>query len=237
LSESQKPQFILTMTTTNHPPYQIPESYTPTSLEPPPEISSRLIADKTLAKSRFQAFQYSNQKLAEFLSKVKNSPLAENLIIAITGDHSFWMVQFSDEELFDKWGVPFYIYVPKAIKEKTNGYPRETVYGSHVDILPTLYNLALSEAEYDALGNNLFAPLTTDQQHYSLFSGETIVNQKHGIRLSQSGFKSFDWQGRKMVSSAETAEHLFLAKKYKSLMAITDYYFMIEKKSAKALIK
>ncbi len=117
LSEASQPQYILTMTTTNHPPYQLPSSYKSPPLKVPAELKNRLIVDAGLAQKRFATYRYSSDKLAEFISRIKNSPLKDKVILAVTGDHTFWIVNFTEQELLQKGSVPFYIYTPAAIRE------------------------------------------------------------------------------------------------------------------------
>jgi phosphoglycerol transferase MdoB-like AlkP superfamily enzyme len=224
LLDSTKPQFVLTMTTTNHPPYQIPSTYQLPPMQKPETLVSRLIADRFLVEKRFQAYQYSNQKLGEFLTRIKNSPLADKVIIAVTGDHSFWMVQFSDDEIFHKWGVPFYLYTPKTIRPK----PSKNIYASHMDILPTLYHLSLSDAAYHGIGTNIFDP---NRLNAAFFTGEIAVADFGGIRSKKGkNYLSFQWQNQALVPTDNTNQHELLAKKYKALMALTDLYFHYEKK-------
>lgn len=235
LLAATSPEMILTMTTTNHPPYMIPSTYNLGPLHVPAELDSRLLADRDLVKSRFQAYQYSNQKLGEFLTRLKQSPLKDRLIVAVTGDHSFWMVNFSDQEHLQKWGVPFYLYVPPGIKPKA--FPRN-IFGSHFDIFPTLYPLALDRIEYDALGQNLLSPETTINSQ-SYFSSSLALNSEGGI-LAQKGpdqFAAFRWAApesksgnpyARLESGEPTPSLRLLAKKYKALMSVTDYYFMRE---------
>jgi phosphoglycerol transferase MdoB-like AlkP superfamily enzyme len=79
LSEnSEKPKFIFVMTTSNHPPYSLPGSYKPLSLNVSPAMQKDIIGDQQLAKMRFATYQYSNDAAGKFLDRLKKSPLGHN---------------------------------------------------------------------------------------------------------------------------------------------------------------
>jgi phosphoglycerol transferase MdoB-like AlkP superfamily enzyme len=227
LKEAKKPQMILVMTTTNHPPYQIPSTFKPPVQKIPAELQSRLIGDPKIIEARFKTYLYSTQKLGEFMTDLKASPLGEKTLVAATGDHSFWLINFKEEEVLRKWAVPFYLYTPKSLKLSLSS----DTFGSHVDIFPTLYPLSLSNAEYDAMGVNLLDPKSP---HYALHSAQLIVGP-HGGALVNGKEENhyFDWQGHyeKLVPGAEDEIKKAMATRYKALMSLLDYYFMTEKKT------
>ncbi|KYG67808.1 phosphoglycerol transferase [Bdellovibrio bacteriovorus] len=229
LSEAKEPQFLLTMTTTNHPPYQLPRAYKVPELKAPAELTSRLIGDTSLAEKRFKTYRYSSDKLGEFLTRLKNSPLKDKVIVAITGDHTFWIVNFSEQELLQKGSVPFYLYVPAAIRKKLD----PEAFGSQADIAPTLYNLALSDKEYYSLGRDLFEK----EGDFAVNASNLIVNRTGGVLAAGHAAEdhAFDWQGHyeKLVPGEMTESKKALSLKYKSLMGILDFYFMKEKKDQK----
>jgi phosphoglycerol transferase MdoB-like AlkP superfamily enzyme len=99
------------------------------------------------AMKRFAAYQYANEMLGRFISKIKKSKYADNTIIAVVGDHNFRFHQV--DNFIDKIGVPFYIYVPKSLRPKNVD---TSVLGSHLDVMPTLYNLSLSQESYMSEG-------------------------------------------------------------------------------------
>jgi phosphoglycerol transferase MdoB-like AlkP superfamily enzyme len=226
LADAKQPELLLAMTTTNHPPYQLPSDYKVPELQAPQELSDRLTGDKALAAKRFQTYRYSTQKLAEFLTRVKASPLRDKLIIAVTGDHTFWIVNFTEQQALQKGSVPFYLYLPPAIQKK---FPAD-MFGSHADIAPTLYNLSLSEKDYYSTGHDLFAV----KSGYALNAGNIILNNQGGVLASSSADQDsfIDWEGHyeRLIPGAATEEKKQLSKKYKSLMGVLDYYFMKEKK-------
>lgn len=118
LLESDRPQLLLVMTTTNHPPYQIPASYSKLPLSMPERIVQNLTVDRALAQTRFQTYQYSLQKLGEFLTHLKASPLANKTIVAATGDHSFLPIRFRKMRLCKNGRFPFIYTLPLESRNK-----------------------------------------------------------------------------------------------------------------------
>ena len=229
LTEAKTPQFVLTMTTTNHPPYQLPSTYKSPEFKVPQELESRLIADPELAQNRFKTYRYSTTKLAQFLDRVKHSPLKDKLIIAVTGDHTFWIVNFGEDEMLQKGSVPLYLYMPAAIRKKLN----PNTFGSHADILPTLYNLALSNQTYYSVARDLFSP-TPD---YAVNASNLIANQQGAVLVAAQSpdDHGLKWEGHfeRLAPSPMTDNQKELSTKYKSLMGVLDYYFMKEKQDQK----
>ncbi len=233
LSESKEPQFVLAMTTANHPPYQLPSTYKLPTLQVPEELKGRLIVDAELAQKRFATYRYSTDKLAEFLTKVKNSSLKDKVIIAVTGDHTFWIVNFTEQELLQKGSVPFYIYLPSAIRHKMD----TESFGSQADIAPTLYNKALSNQEYYSLGRDLFSP----SGDFAVNASNFIVDRSGGVLAAGSAAEdtALNWEGTydRLIPGESTDHKKSLSVKYKSLMGVLDYYFMKEKKDKKGSLQ
>ncbi len=167
-----KPQLICALTTTNHTPYELPFTYKPYSIKISDSINNLIIANKELAEANFKAYQYSNDCLGRFLTKLKASKYADNTIVAVTGDHNSYAlfpINNSSLEEKDNHIVPFYLYIPK--KYQNNLIVNQNRIGSHKDIFPTLINLSLSNKAYFSLGDNLFS-----NKPDSLFYG---VNEKY----------------------------------------------------------
>ncbi|GHT40935.1 hypothetical protein AGMMS49921_03150 [Endomicrobiia bacterium] len=91
--------------------------------------------------------------LGRFISKIKNSKYADNTIIAVTGDHSFNNA-YQMENFFDAIRISLYLYIPKSIRSENIN---TDVFGSHLDVMPTLYNLSLSNSEYMSEGTDLLS--------------------------------------------------------------------------------
>lgn len=156
LAKATTPQFFLVLSTSNHPPYETPSTFKPTGLQKlSPEMQRLMGRSPDDVLKRFRTLQYANRKLGEFMTSIKSSALKDNTVVAVTGDHSFWVGKDEGRPgLVRKYGVPFYLYLPKSLRPAQWDPTR---WGSHVDIMPTLYNRTLSSAEYWAFGVDLFS--------------------------------------------------------------------------------
>lgn len=175
----KKPKLIFATTKSNHTPFELPKNYKPYPLKIPDEIKEFIISKKDLAMSSFTGYQYGNHCLGIFLSRIKNSPLGKHTIVAASGDHnSYTLISYDNQNIAPiyKHAVPFYLYIPESYRP--GGSVDQSVYGSHKDIFPTLYNLALSDAEYFCVGENLIS-----SSPYALFFGDHLdfVIAKPGI--------------------------------------------------------
>lgn len=168
LREADRPQFIVLLTTSNHPPFQLPPAYQVPELVVPPALSREISDDFNRAVLRFQCFAYSAGVVAAFLDTLAADPRIENTVVAVTGDHNFGGVRlYDDEELLDYVRVPFFIRLPRAM----NFTPRVFhTLGDHTDIAPTLYHLVLPGAQYISFGRDLvgtgFSRAVTEEGMY-----------------------------------------------------------------------
>lgn len=215
LEKSHSPQFILGLSTSNHPPFDVPKSYRPLSLSIPEKLEGRILREKELFLERFKAFQYANQSLANFITKVKSSKFGDNTIIAVTGDHNFWgFMNYEANEVYSKYRVPFFVYVPKSIKID---FFDENKLGSHEDIMATLYNLSLSDTEYLTFGEDLFSKGNSFALNASIRASDEGVMYKDQTYL-------WDIQRPYVIKSSGNIQLNLLDKRYRSTMAISDYY-------------
>jgi len=149
---------IMMMSTTNHPPYAIPDNYQYVDYKLSETEKQRFshFGPEQEVKDLFNTFHYSNDQLGLFISSIKAKDLAKHTIIAFTGDHNTRGIGYPDpKETVLEHAVPFHIYVP-------SDYQKDVIYdnkrvGSHKDIFPTLYQLSLSKTHYYRTGCNLLA--------------------------------------------------------------------------------
>lgn len=223
LKEATQPQFIVVMTTTNHPPFELPQKYQLPELKIPSEVQAELNTSVELSQKRFDTYRYSMDRLAEFMASIKANDLGKNILVAGTGDHNFWNIRFNDKNLLDQHGVPFYLYVPAhLISEKTPSKEVfSQVYMSHQDILPTLYELALSGQDYLSLGKNVLK--LAPEESYA-FNGFGLAISADGFMSSTNDVHAYK-EDELAVSRLER-----MRMKYQSLQAIMDDYFRFEKK-------
>ena len=227
LDTNDNSKFMYIMTTSNHPPYSLPSKYKqPYPLEINEQLKKDITGDKTLSKMRFATYQYSCQKVGEFLTKLKNSKFADNTIVAITGDHNFWNTfSYPLERKLDEMSVPFYLYIPKKLQPNKK-IDTNNIVGSHTDILPTLYNISLSNTNYWATGTDLLS----DEAEKNIASnclGSIMTKDNFVIYDFASGKeKYYTWnkeKPREIVPAEQNDEHKNMVKHYKSSVAIAYY--------------
>ena len=128
--------------------------------------------------------------------------------------------------------VPFYLYIPKNLRP--NKEIDTSVVGSHTDILPTLYNLSLSNTPYWATGINLLSD-DAKQNIASNCLGSIMTKDNFVIYDFASGKeKYYTWnktKPREIVPVDKNAEHENMVKHYKSSVAIA--YYMLENERGK----
>src|SRR5690606_29442720 len=109
--------------------------------------------------------------MGEFITRIRGSEIGDKSVIALTGDHSFWVAKGvgSDEE-FKRYAVPFLISSPEHLKPSKYNASK---FGSHEDIFPTLYHMTLSGQSYVKLGENLF-----EDDSYAINSSGLIANEE-----------------------------------------------------------
>ena len=220
------PKFIYAISTQNHPPYKVSKDYKALSLKIPSNIQNMMSTKDLENKDLFDTFQFSNRELAKFISSIKKSQFAQNTIIAVTGDHNLReLSNYNVEDLFLRYAVSFYIYIPDQIKKNINLQKIDKqVCGSHMDIMATLYNLSLSSATYNSLGNNLFD--TKDNIAFNIDG--LVVKDDIAIKYNfvNGSFESFlfDNKTKKLSLTKQTEKHKRLFDYYRAIMTLTDIF-------------
>jgi phosphoglycerol transferase MdoB-like AlkP superfamily enzyme len=221
LRTATKPQFFLVLTTSNHPPFEYPSSYMPKKMDFTNDLLEKLTVDEDLAKKRFLGVQYANQKMGEFLTKVKTSKLNDNTVVAFTGDHSYWIAKnVGHDQEFKRYAVPFFIRLPEKYKPSNVDL---TKFGSHEDIFPTLYNLTLSDQNYIKLGEDIIS------EKSDAINSSGIIANKDGAFHHDKYWKWASLEEQILVESSETPELLELKRKALGLIGLTDSYLKNEK--------
>ncbi|MCF8374441.1 MAG: sulfatase-like hydrolase/transferase [Bacteroidales bacterium] len=168
LSESGEPQFIVTLSSTNHTPYELPHDYYPYPIKGKVADCPLFSVSKERCLEVLTAFQYSNDALGKFMDKIKNSPLAENTIVIITGDHNIRSTICYNTQAMQKYkySVPLYFYLPEDLKREL--YIDTSRLGSHCDIMASVYPYILVNEKYINLGQDLFSPQIASDAYYSI---------------------------------------------------------------------
>jgi phosphoglycerol transferase MdoB-like AlkP superfamily enzyme len=189
---NDKPQFIFALTTTNHTPFHLPEHYKRYPVVLNDSIKNILQVGEQRAIDNLTNFQYSNDCLGRFLDKLKSSPYAGNTIVFATGDHNNLMLfNFSPSQLYYKLSVPLVVYVPeKYLSHSTVDTSR---WGSHKDIFPTIYNLALSDAKYFNGGNNLLSSSLTNDLYWGVDNMSYVAIDAEGAARFDHAPECYVW--------------------------------------------
>ncbi|RXK01314.1 phosphoglycerol transferase [Arcobacter sp. CECT 8986] len=213
LETSNKKQFIVALTTNNHPPYSVPEDYKRNSLIFSDNLKKHITGDLDLAKRRFASYAYAIDEIGKFLDEFKKTKFKDNTIIAITADNNTidGIMKYDDKKILNSKNIPLYFYIPKDLRKKLN--IDTTLAGSHKDIFPTLYNLTLKDQNYISIGKNLF---NQNVKHYGL-NGSLVVNTKTQVKR----FDSLSQKGEPMLEY------------YKACLAISQYLIDSEYKKQK----
>jgi phosphoglycerol transferase MdoB-like AlkP superfamily enzyme len=129
-----RPLFIYGMSTTNHPPYELPSDYKTFAFDinkwPGDKGSEHLIPN-------LQTYRYANDELAKFVSAVENSAAATRTLVAATGDHNvrtFGQYATPESQVL-RQQVPFIVW--GAGKLSCSNALHQAA--SHLDMFPTLF--------------------------------------------------------------------------------------------------
>lgn len=214
LEDSTKKQFVVALTTNNHPPYSIPKDYKRNTLVFSDTLKHHITGDLDLAKQRFASYAYAVDQIGKFLDKVKSSSkLKDNTIVVVTADNNTidGIMKYDDNKILNSKNIPLYIYMPNDLKESLSIDTK--VAGSHKDIFPTLYNLTLKDQEYISVGENLF---DKNAKHFG-FNGSRVVNSNEEAKT----FSSYNIKDEPLLEY------------YKASLAITEYLVQHEYKISK----
>jgi len=218
---SDKKSFSFVLTTNNHPPVALPDSFK----SPNYDYSRYGMENNDYVKEMLDAYYYSSDELGKFLTWLKASEFADNTIVIATGDHILkgFDNYNAKHKLFAKYSVPFYAYIPKQYPQISNS----DITASHVDIFPTLYDLSLSEASYYAFGNSLLQKESnTSYAWYAdslgLFSNGVTSNNKRYewdssdlyLKIEAKKMSEFQQQKMKQIYYQSNVAKYLLFKDY-----------------------
>ena len=205
LDSSDKKQFLFALSTNNHPPYDTPKDYKIKPLEISEDLKSHITADLDLIQKRFNSYQYALDSVGKFLTRIKNNPkLSNNTVVVITADNNTIAgnMNYDKKSLLNSKNIPFYLYIPKDLKDTL--IINTTVFGSHKDIFPTLYNILLSDSSYISIGSDM---LDKNARHVGVNRSKVIASKNGVIKINKLNktYKEID------------------ANYYRSILAISQY--------------
>ncbi|MDY6322253.1 MAG: LTA synthase family protein [Succinivibrio sp.] len=153
-----RPIFLLTLSISNHPPFRVADGVTPQKIPLTDEELKRFPYPNTT--TLFATFRYANDQLGKFISEVKKDPrLADNTVLAVTGDHNMRGIGYTahPDELALGHAVPFYLYLPPRLRALTDITYDPSRWASQKDIFATIASHALSGATLFSFGCDALA--------------------------------------------------------------------------------
>lgn len=167
-----KPIFVFVLTSTNHPPYDLPADYqrVPRDMA---QWKGETTSDTLMLN--LDSYHYAADLLGGFVQDVQKGPLKANTIIAATGDHnvrSFGMYAEAPRRYLQRQ-VPFVVWGEGL--GGTQCGPQQALPASHRDMFNTLLPLVGVNGPYINAGRNLLrTPEATplDAPRILFFTGE-----------------------------------------------------------------
>ena len=158
LKDLNQPFYAMTVTLTNHGPFNLPAEYRCLNLDP--ELN-----DNNLG-GYFESVHYTDAQIGHFLNLLDEQGILDNSIVVIMGDHAGVHKYYNDdiEKLSSKedWYIDNGNHtVPVIIYDHSSSIKSQTfdeLLGGQIDLMPTLlYLLGIPSEEYSdsALGRNL----------------------------------------------------------------------------------
>lgn len=158
------PKFVMALTSTSHTPFEFPTSFALPEIAADKLSSDNFATSEDITLEYLKGYQYENMALSRFLDNFKVSEAADSTIVVITGDHNIRQIlSYRNEEPWQKYSVPLYIYLPEQLRERVSYDPSR--YGSHYDIVPTLATLTVPDGTYFNTGHNLLDTAQTYPWH------------------------------------------------------------------------
>ena len=144
-----KPIFVFVLTSTNHPPYDLPRDYQ----RVPRDMSLwRGETSSEFLQMNLDSYHYAADLLGGFVQDVQKGPQKDRTIIAATGDHNVrsFGVYAEPQRRYLVRQVPFVIWGAGA-----SCGPQRALPASHRDMFSTLLPLAGIDGPYINAGRNL----------------------------------------------------------------------------------
>ena len=172
--DPDKPSFNVILTTSNHPPYDIDLDKIGFTGH---KLSNEIKITKAGTYETLGHLWYTDQQTGQFIKRANQK--FQGSLFAITGDHTSRLsLRFPGQNVFQHIAVPFILYGPSILQQTGNMKSA----GSHIDILPTLYELAAPEGfQYHAMGRNLLGKQQDTAafgSHYYLTDSKFYINGK-----------------------------------------------------------
>ena len=146
LENFDKPFYAEILTVSNHMPFDFNWGI---------DFPAYLQNQDTMYDNYRRGIYYTDRAVKSFYDKFKNSKLADNTILVVTGDHGIWTFPNEPISALQKnesfFRVPLIIELPEKRNIKINEIH------SHMDIAPTLFELLGLTAANDFIGQSIFS--------------------------------------------------------------------------------
>ena len=227
LEQDSEKKFIFVMTQTAHYPFLLPENAEVMEYNSVPSDLKNVDIDL------FNAQHYSCQKIGEFLTKLKKSKHADKTIVAIVGDH-YSRINLNLDKLTLK-SVPLYFYIPEKLKPNKDLIDTSRVV-SLLDVIPTLYELSLSNVTFLSMGTSVFSE-NYKNAISSNYDYAIIVNENNMCTYDINLDKIYSYKltrKEKELAKCEDTEttdkHKKMIKQYNAAIAVSQYLMEEAKK-------
>jgi phosphoglycerol transferase MdoB-like AlkP superfamily enzyme len=188
LQKSSTPQFVLSLSSTNHTPYELPHDYKPFSLVLSDSVENAFTTPKERSEEILRGYQYANSSIGSFMNQLKADSLLNNTIVIVTGDHNVrsLLPYNTPENAPFKFQVPLFIHIPDKYKQQLHIDTER--FGSHYDILTSIAPYFLKGASYLNLGQDLFDAQTPTENYYSI-NDARVQAPKEGLSRAKEKAK------------------------------------------------
>jgi hypothetical protein len=146
---STQPLFVFVLTSTNHPPYDLPPDYQPVQRD---RTQWRGDRGSDELWPNIDTYHYASDLLGALVQEVQSGPLRDNTVMAATGDHngrSFGLYAQPERNYLSNQ-VPFIIW-----DKGLNCGPQRQLPAGHRDMFPSLLPLLGIHSGYIKTGRNL----------------------------------------------------------------------------------
>lgn len=152
IKDQPKPSLNYSITLSSHVPFEITDQTKELGIDPnnyPQQVGGYL-----------ENINYTDRMIGKFFEKLKSYNLYEDSLIIVFGDHTPVLSSFTAGTISYNPGsvqekeVPLFIKLPKGSGVKNEIYPNK---GTHLDITPTILDLAGIQTKQLMFGQSLFA--------------------------------------------------------------------------------
>jgi phosphoglycerol transferase MdoB-like AlkP superfamily enzyme len=177
---SMQPIFVFVLTSTNHPPYDLPNDYQRVSRDMALWLGE---THSDALQRNLDTYHYASDLLGAFVQEMQAGPMSTHTLIAATGDHNVrtfgLYAPVQRRHLMRQ--VPFVVWGAEPACSSQTELP-----ASHRDIFPTLLPLAGIEGDYLNAGRSLWTSIAPKTNPTALFYPGEARNQQGMWQLGNS---------------------------------------------------